>query len=135
MSPSYTRTWVSADRGRHTPRPARPWRLRRRRSAARYRAAQARAVPPIVTPATRSVGCPQPTGTLLAVLAAGAGAHVEVVADGVDLAQSTSGPLPMQIGVADRLGDPAVLDQVGLDHPEDEVAGSGVDLAPAKLRT
>ena len=38
-----------------------------------------------------------------------------------------------EVALADRVGDLAVLDQVGLGHAEHEVAGGGVDLAAAEL--
>ena len=92
------------------------------------------AVPPIVSARTRRVGWPSPTGHALAVLAARARrAHGEVVADGVDVLEHL-GTVADEVGVAHRLGDLAVLDQVRLGHPEDEVAGGGVDLTAAELR-
>ena len=72
-------------------------------------------------------------GDALAVLAAGTGrTHGEVVAHHVDVAQHF-GAAADEVGVAERLGDVAVGDQVGLGHPEDEVTGGGIDLAAAQL--
>ncbi len=39
-----------------------------------------------------------------------------------------------EVALAERLGDLAVLDQVGLGHAEHEVAGGRVDLTAAELR-
>src|SRR3954451_882253 len=72
-------------------------------------------------------------GDTLAVLAARTGrAHGEVVADHVDVLEDL-GAVADEVGVPDRVGDLAVLDHVRLGHPEDEVAGGGVDLAAAEL--
>ena len=38
-----------------------------------------------------------------------------------------------EVALAERLGDLAVLDEVGLGHAEHEVAGGGVDLAAAEV--
>ena len=64
------------------------------------------AVPPMVTPVTRRVACPQPDRDALAVLAARARGHGEVVAHGVDAPQHL-GAVADQVGVAERLGDRA----------------------------
>ena len=67
----------------------------------------------------------------LAVLAAGAGPGVEVVADGVDQPQGL-GAVADELRGAHRFGDLAVLDQVRLGDAEHEVAGRGVDLTAAE---
>ena len=96
------------------------------------RGAQAPAVPPIVTPVTRRVGCPQPTGTLWPSLPQVPG-DMSKSLPMASILESTSGPLPIRLALRERLGDAAVLDQVGLGHPEDEVSGRGVDLPAAEL--
>ena len=103
-----------------------------RRSASSQQVAHVTPVPPMVTPVMRRVGCPQPTGHALPVLAAGPRRHGEVVGHGVDAAQHL-GTVADQVGVAQRLGDPPVLDQVGLGRAEHEVPGGRVDLAAAEL--
>src|SRR4051812_4889390 len=71
-------------------------------------------------------------GHALAVLAARPGPRVEVVADGVDQLQHL-GAIPDEVGRADRVGDLAVLDHVGLGYAKHEVTGGRVDLSPTEL--
>src|SRR6266480_6326846 len=68
----------------------------------------------------------------LALLAAHPGPGLEVVADRVDHAQHL-GPVADELRGPYRSGDLAALDEVRLGDPEHEVAGRGVDLAPAEL--
>ena len=71
-------------------------------------------------------------GHALAVLAARARtAHGEVVGDGVDVAQRLRA-VADEVGLAQRLGDLAVLDEVRLGHAEHEVAARRVDLPAAE---
>ena len=82
---------------------------------------------------TRSVGWPSPTGTPWPSLPHVPGhAHGEVVAEQVDVLQHLRA-VADEVALADRVGELAVLDQVGLGHAEHEVAGGGVDLAAAEL--
>ena len=84
-------------------------------------------MPPTVSSEIRTVGWPVPTGHLLAVLAAEAALHREVVADRVDPGQHVDA-VADQRRAAHRRGHLAVLDQVALRDPEHEVAGRGLDL-------
>src|ERR1019366_9945011 len=67
----------------------------------------------------------------LSVLATGARRGGEVVGHGVDATEGL-GAVADEVGVAQRFGEPADLDEVGLDGAEDEVARGGVDLSAAE---
>ena len=88
-----------------------------------------------VSAVTRSVGWPVPTGTPWPSLPHVPGsAHREVVADSVDVAQHLR-TVADEVGLPQRLGDLAVLDEVGLGHAEHEVAAGRVDLPPPSWAT
>ena len=91
------------------------------------------AVPPMVSAVTRSVGWPSPTGTPWPSLPHVPGLPMaKSLPSSVDVAQHLRA-VADQVALAQRLGDLAVLDQVGLGHAEHEVAGGGVHLAAAEL--
>ena len=92
---------------------------------------QAPAVPPTVIFGDPDGGLAGRDRDALPVLPAGAGPGVEVGADGVD-GQQRLGAVADEVGGPDRSGEPPVLDEVGLGHAEDEVAGGGVDLTAAE---
>ncbi len=71
----------------------------------------------MVTPVRRMVAWPQPTGTLWPSLPQVPGRHGEVGAHRVDPLEDL-GPVADQVGIPQRLGDLAVLDQVGLVIPK-----------------
>ena len=83
--------------------------------------------------ATRRVGTPSPTGTPWPSLPqVPGGPMAKSLPSGVDAAEHL-GAVADEVALAERLGDLAVLDEVGLGHAEHEVAGGGVDLAAAEV--
>src|SRR5688500_18485711 len=132
-SPSKTRTSVSLLRATYasTCSPSRAAPATRRASASRSGDSVTR------SPTDGELGHPQsrlPGGNRhpLAELAAGAGPGPEVVADRIHEPQGLRA-VADQVRSPQRFGDLAVLDEVGLGHPEHVVAGGRVDLATTEL--
>ena len=82
---------------------------------------------------TRSVGTPSPTGTPWPSLPHVPGGPMAKSLPTASMRLQHLGAVADEVALAERLGDLAVLDEVGLGHAEHEVAGGGVDLTATEV--
>ncbi len=87
----------------------------------------------MVSALTRRVGQPSPTGTPWPSLPHVPGRPMAKSPAIMSMSRSTCGSVADQVALAQRHRDLAVLDEIGLEHAEHEVAGGRVDLAAAEL--